>query len=223
MFNFLNCTSCKQRIKASYCREIMDELIELESYERDVKKKALERGKFEDLDKDPKMKDPHYHFYNKFQEFCLFKLSYYECFKCKQPYFGGKKDCGEMMGNEENKNNGQPAEYKKEDLVCPKCAAVSVGGGVQNCPKHGLDYIEFKCKFCCNIAQWFCWGNTHFCEPCHTRQNNGDYVSRKKKSELPKCPGPDKCPLKIKHPENGEEYALGCSLCRNLQANVRDF
>jgi hypothetical protein len=32
-----------------------------------------------------------------------------------------------MMGNEENKN---PGEYKKEDLVCPKCAAVAVGGGI---------------------------------------------------------------------------------------------
>ena len=96
------------------------------------------------------MKDPNYLFYGKWQEYCLYKLSYYECFKCKEAYFGGKKDCGEMMGNnEENKNNG---EYKKDDLVCPKCAAVAIGGGIQNCPNHGLDYIEFKCKFCCNIS-----------------------------------------------------------------------
>ena len=74
------------------------------------------------------MKDPNYLFYGKWQEYCLYKLSYYECFKCKEAYFGGKKDCGEMMGNnEENKNNG---EYKKDDLVCPKCAAVAIGGGI---------------------------------------------------------------------------------------------
>src|SRR3569833_360372 len=100
---------------------------------------------------------------------------------------------------------------------------MSVGAGIKNCKKHGTDFIEFKCKFCCNISQWFCWGNTHFCEPCHKRQNEGDYVSRYERSRLPKCPGPEKCPLKIKHPEKGEEFALGCALCRNEQANARDF
>jgi hypothetical protein len=44
----------------------MNELVELESYEQEVKKKALERGKFEDLHKDPKMADKNYHFYGKF-------------------------------------------------------------------------------------------------------------------------------------------------------------
>jgi len=55
----------------------------------------------------------------------MFKLSYYECYKCKVPYFGGMKDC--EMNQEEAKNNG---DYKKEDLVCAACSAVAVGGGV---------------------------------------------------------------------------------------------
>jgi hypothetical protein len=70
-------------------------------------------------------------------------LSYYPCFKCKKPYFGGKKAC-------EGGNEAQ--DFKAEDLVCPKCAAVGSGAGIKNCNKHGLDFIEFKCKFCCNIA-----------------------------------------------------------------------
>ena len=48
-------------------------------------------------------------------------------------------------------------------------------------------------------------------------------MSRYERNRLPKCPGPEKCPLKIKHPENGEEFALGCALCRNDQANIKDF
>ena len=36
---------------------------------------------------------------------------------------------------------------------------------------------------------------------------------------IPKCPGKAKCPLKIEHPANGEEFPLGCSICRNMQAN----
>jgi len=31
--------------------------------------------------------------------------------------------------------------------------------------------------------------------------------------ELPKCPGPERCPLKVKHHPNGIEFSLGCSLC----------
>jgi hypothetical protein len=38
----------------------------------------------------------------------------------------------------------------------------------------------------------------------------GDYLTKKNKSELPKCPGPEKCPLKTKHKENGEECCIGC-------------
>ena len=40
--------------------------------------------------------------------------------------------------------------YKKDELVCAKCSAI--GSALLNCKMHGTDYIEFKCKFCCNIA-----------------------------------------------------------------------
>jgi hypothetical protein len=154
---------------------------EAEKMEEEVLRKSLERAKFEGIDKHERLKDPNDRFYNNLRAYSIYKLSYYMCFKCRSPYFGGMKDC----------EAGQEAgDYKPEDLVCGKCAAVSVGAGVQNCPKHGTDYIEFKCKFCCSVSQWFCWGNTHFCEPCHKKQVNGDYVSRKKKSELPQCRGP---------------------------------
>ena len=126
-----------------------------------VIKKALDRAKFEDLAKDEKFNDPSYVHYKNIQSYSLYKLSYYQCFKCSDAYFGGKKDC-EMGQNDYD-------SFKREELVCGKCSAVSVGGGVKNCPTHGSEFIEFKCKFCCSIAQWFCWGNTHFCEPCHKK------------------------------------------------------
>jgi hypothetical protein len=58
-------------------------MIEAERYEEDLRKKAIERGKHEGLDKHERLKKPDDPFYNKFQDFCLFKLAYYECFKCK--------------------------------------------------------------------------------------------------------------------------------------------
>ena len=61
--------------------------------EDDVKKKSFERAKFEGIDKHDRLKDPHDQYYNKLQEYAVFKLAYYQCYKCKAPYFGGLKDC----------------------------------------------------------------------------------------------------------------------------------
>ena len=34
-------------------------------------------------------------------------------------------------------NKKRYENFKKEELVCGKCAAVAVGGGIKECPKHG--------------------------------------------------------------------------------------
>ena len=52
---------------------------------------------------------------------------------------------------------------------------------------------------------------------------SGNYVTRIARKDLQKCAGPAKCVLKVKHPENGEEFALGCAVCRNMNANAKDF
>ena len=173
---------------------------------------SIERAKYEGIDKNPRLQDPNDNYYNNLQAWALFKLAYYQCFKCKAPYFGGMKDCIAAQAAQQ--------EFKPEELVCGKCSSQQLGLGNTSCDKHGTDFVEFKCKFCCSVSQWFCWGNTHFCEPCHKRQCKGDYVSRKKASELPQCPGLSKCPLKIAHPPNGTEFSLGCAVCRNAAANV---
>ena len=107
------------------------------------------------------------------------------------------------------------------------------------CPKHGTDYLEYKCRYCCSVAVFFCFGTTHFCNPCH---DDFQRVANIPKSELPQCPVAPKvpiireekklykffilllqavplegneCPLHVKHPATGEEFALGCGVCRN--------
>lgn len=71
----------------------MDATIEAIKLEKVVIQKALERAKHEGLDKDPRLKTLGDVYYNKLQDFALYKLAYYSCFKCKEPYFGGMKDC----------------------------------------------------------------------------------------------------------------------------------
>lgn len=87
----------------------------------------------------------------------------------------------------------------------------------QNCATHGEDFIEYKCRYCCSVAVFFCFGNTHFCNQCH----NSWLILRS--MELPPCPaGPvgkkltGQCPLGIDHPPTGQEFCLGCGLCSNV-------
>ena len=77
---------------------------------------------------------------------------------------------------------------------------------MSKCKTHGDEAIEFKCRFCCSVALWFCFGTTHFCEPCHKIAGS---------AKAKPCVGGGKCPLGIDHPANGTEYALGCGLCRH--------
>jgi len=133
--------------------------------------------------------------------FGLSKFNYYECSKCKSLYFGGTRQCGE-----------DPVEdLDKSSFIC---------GGCRGCAVHGLEGITFKCRHCCAVADWFCFGHTHFCTPCHNRawdihnMNNQQYL----KIEIKICAGKDKCPLGIEHPPHGEEFILkGCSFCSEEQ------
>jgi Ring finger domain len=213
VFFFCECPLCKKWISCLTHKEISDEMAIVNKIYDDIKSKSLQRLKFEDLDKDPRLKDPKDKYFQKPLDYALARLSYYQCFKCKLPYFGGLKSC---------ENLNEQKEYKPEELVCGKCSAGDIKGGAVDCPKHGTDFIEFKCRFCCSLAQWFCWGTTHFCEPCHKKQADGDYLTKKAKKDLPKCPGAA-CPLKVKHLPNGEEYSLGCAVCRNKVENDKGF
>ena len=219
-FNHVLCPQCNKWLDCPNNPDLQALINESKILYDDICKKALERLKFEGLDKDDKLRNRSSPWYNKDLEFALHKISYYQCNECKKPYFAGLREC--RGGPNDVENNNPNREYDPKDLICGAHANIAGVAGKTSCEKHGKDFIEYKCKFCCNIASWFCWGNTHFCEDCHARQCKGDYVSKYTKDKLPKCIG-DKCNLKVKHPENGEEYALGCSVCRNHSDNVKDF
>ncbi|KAK6757215.1 hypothetical protein RB195_015193 [Necator americanus] len=64
------------------------------------------------------------------------------------------------------------------------------------------------------------FGTTHFCAACHDDFQRLVCLPR---NQFPPCPaGPratpaeGPCPLRQPHPPPGEEFALGCGICRNI-------
>ena len=85
------------------------------------------------------------------------------------------------------------------------------------CKKHGNEFIDFKCMYCCSIGLFICVkGRYYFCQPCHNDAMNGG-----KHKPQTKCTGGEGCPLGIPyHPEASDDpnkscFAIGCSLCRS--------
>ncbi|XP_060534839.1 E3 ubiquitin-protein ligase MYCBP2 isoform X2 [Cylas formicarius] len=203
-FSFSLCPICKIEIKHPMLEELLMPIHELY---RDVRRKALMRLEYEGLNTVDAVGTPGTRFYNDPAAFAMDRYAYYVCYKCNKAYYGGEARCDAEVGD----------NYDPTELVCGACSDVA---RAQMCPKHGTDFLEYKCRYCCSVAVFFCFGTTHFCNPCH---DDFQRVTNLPKSELPLCPaGPrasqldgDECPLHVKHPPTGEEFALGCGVCRN--------
>ncbi|KAI1288150.1 E3 ubiquitin-protein ligase MYCBP2 [Halotydeus destructor] len=205
-FTFSMCPICKTPV--DHC--VLDSMLQpVRSLFEDVKRKAVMRLEYEGLHRSEVITTPGARFYNDPAGYAMERYAYYVCCKCDKAYYGGEARCDAEAGLGE--------DYDPNELVCGACSDVS---RAQMCPKHGTDFLEYKCRYCCSVAVFFCFGTTHFCNACH---DDFQRVTNIAKQDLPKCPaGPrarqldsQDCPLHVKHPATGEEFALGCGVCRN--------
>ncbi|XP_063987126.1 E3 ubiquitin-protein ligase MYCBP2 isoform X2 [Diachasmimorpha longicaudata] len=204
-FGFSLCPICKISMEHPTLTENLTSIKELYT---DVRRKALMRLEYEGLHKADAVTAPGGRYYQDPAAYAMDRYAYYVCYKCQKAYYGGEARCDAQLGGE---------SFDPTELVCGGCSDVA---RAQMCPKHGADFLEYKCRYCCSTAVFFCFGTTHFCNPCH---DDFQRVTNIPKSELPSCPaGPkakqlegDECPLHVKHPPTGEEFALGCGICRN--------
>ncbi|XP_076245488.1 MYC binding protein highwire [Calliopsis andreniformis] len=204
-FGFSLCPICKVPMEHPTLAEQLTSIKEL--YE-DVRRKALMRLEYEGLLKADATFGPGGRYQQDPAAYAMERYAYYVCYKCQKAYYGGEARCDAQVGGE---------TFDPTELVCGGCSDVA---RAQMCPKHGADFLEYKCRYCCSVAVFFCFGTTHFCNPCH---DDFQRVTTIPKGELPSCPaGPkakqlegDECPLHVKHPPTGEEFALGCGICRN--------
>jgi len=186
----MECPLCHKMIDHDSLDTELNPLKELYTSIRD---KAMMRLKYLHLENAPEIVQPNGMYHNNPEGYSMKRFCYYLCFKCKKPYFGGERACNADQ---------RVGDFNAEELVCGTCSDV---GNKQQCVKHGNEYVEWKCRFCCKVACWFCWGTTHFCEECHRQAST---IAKKPKNQLPACS------CEIDHPPNGDEFCLGCSLCK---------
>eukprot|EP01052_Picozoa_sp_SAG31_P018940 SAG31_NODE_1361_length_8631_cov_3.401899_5_plen_779_part_00 len=144
------------------------------------------------------------------------RFNYYPCSRCDSVFFGGEAECGDRplaLGDVgPNEGEDQQAEeqqqFDADELVCGACSST----GESKCSVHGVEFVEYKCRFCCkrgNVATFFCGGSTHFCSECHKKGWG---------ATAQPC-DPESCMFNGDHPPgavNGkDEFSLGCGLCRN--------
>lgn len=166
-FSFSQCPICKADILHDALRDLLEPIVSLKN---DVKRKALMRLAYEGV-KDTNSKD--------MAHYAMDKYAYYVCCQCDKAYYGGEARCDAEIGE----------NYNPKELVCGGCSDVS---RAQMCPKHGTDYLEYKCRYCCSVAVFFCFGTTHFCDTCH---DDFQKLTNIPKNKLPKCPVSIKFPL----------------------------
>lgn len=195
-FGYRTCPSWKTPIDEVHHQKLNRLLQEAKDLEVKVRAKARERGQAEGLDKDERLKNPSDDYFEKFEEYAMDRLAFYQCYKCTRPYFGGLKECGDNL-----EENGQ---FDKKELICGACSQGDFKGK-QNWDVHGADYIEWKCRYWWNYSQWFCFGTTHFCNRCHSNLTKNIF----------KCPGKPECQIEMDHPDDGSEFAMGWGMCKN--------
>ena len=115
VFNYLDCSLCKKELSCPNSKDLEKALRPQLKFKQIVLDKALKRAEYDNLKKDEKFIKDGNPYNHDLLKFAMATLSYYQCFKCKDAYFVGRKDCGE--GAQLDVNN-----MIKETLQCPKCA-----------------------------------------------------------------------------------------------------
>jgi hypothetical protein len=120
------------------------------------------------------------------------KYAFYQCNACKEPYFGGTIECADE----------EEGELAPQDRLCVGCAP-QPQTHCENPVQH-RGHLVWKCRYCCQVANYVCYGTVHFCASCHDR--NSQRVRQRQEMgqnsassgppplEPISCPGGESCP-----------------------------
>jgi len=91
---YAKCPSCNQWMSAPNHPWLEQMVNQAKELEKKILEKCVLRAKHEGLDYDERLKDPKNEYFDNLEKFAFDHLNYYECYECKDPYFGGHRQCG---------------------------------------------------------------------------------------------------------------------------------
>ena len=179
-FNFMKCQLCNTFYECPFLPELQNQIEKYTIIYKQTQEMIKQRFLIEDIQPTEKNKDI---------------FMFFLCYKCKRPYYVGKNnDKNQIIVLNENNNN-------EKDCLCGKDSYIDDENRGVICQKHRNDFIEYKCRYCCNMASRF-QSQTHLCEEC--------YFNKPKIKECDKTI----CLFGGIHPPNGIEFCLGCFACK---------
>lgn len=196
-FGYMKCPNCKDKISTPVDCAVRSMLEPAKELYNKISAMSENKLQLDKKDTDPQLSDPNHRFYRNPKEYSMAIYACYQCSKCQKAFIGGQVNC-------EAEANADPDESAKESYVCIDCS------GGSKCSIHGTDAMVHKCKFCCDVATWFCWGTTHFCNTCHDRQFKDRNFA--KTGPFAIC-NTNTCKFKGKHPAAPSSLCAGCAIC----------
>ena len=87
----MNCPMCEHAIKMKHSAlsKILS-IATLKTLKDRIEKEALQQLQAQKLHHDRRVTDPNSLHFNRIDKFAMDYLSYFLCFKCEKPYFGGR-------------------------------------------------------------------------------------------------------------------------------------
>lgn len=139
------------------------------------------------------------------------KFAVYLCSHCSEPYFGGTIACADTA----------EGEVPPEERLCVACAPARLQQAHCRYPLEHRGHHIWKCRYCCNVATYVCYGTVHFCQACHDRAA-ASHESPSCRTAI-SCKGGDTCPFPkpqgIFHHRNGKtadcEQVYSCACCQS--------
>ena len=93
-FGFLDCPSCKQTMKLDYEVPLLSDMLTAQlDFKYNIQNQAVEKAIENGYDKEGRVVTPGDIYFGELEEFAMHNCTFYECHKCKKPYFGGMQDC----------------------------------------------------------------------------------------------------------------------------------
>lgn len=194
-FNFSCCPLCKVPMAPANPishPQLNAAFQSVQEIQEDIKKRAVNRLKFEGLDKAPEIVEKGGKFFNDPVGFSMDRFSYFVCFQCKVTFFWSHSRNHTLQDNDfvkikiVNMMNKNSFVEDAVERIWLKVAQNTESNLSNTNVTFAAQYPLGSVGVLETLDQPLTEGTTHFCDNCHRRQLNKEYLNRKPPSSFPK-------------------------------------